>query len=109
MASEREALLQLARILGDEVVLVPLGLSRRHLPAALEEGQRRRLQAVLDGQLPRLAEALLVEAVANDDVVDRASALAYLEDRLRSLGQLLSPQQIEGLRHRLRSLRVPWA
>jgi hypothetical protein len=105
---EREALLQLARALGDETVLVPLGLSRRHLPSSLDEAQRRKLQEVLDGHLPRLAEALLAEAVASDDVVDRPSALAYLEDRLHFLGQLLSPPQIERLRHQLHSLAGPW-
>jgi hypothetical protein len=105
---EREALLQLARLLGEERVLTPLGLSRQHLPPSLDGERRQRLQALVEGELGELAAALLAEAVACDDVVDRASALAYLEDRLRSLGQLLSPQQVEQLRRRLQALTDRW-
>ncbi len=105
---EREALLHLARMLGEERVLAPLGLSRQHLPPSLDEEQRRRLQARLEGEMGRLARALLAEAAASDDVTDRPSALAYLEDRLRSLGRLLSDGQRSQLWESLLSLTEGW-
>lgn len=105
---EREALLHLARMLGDETVLAPLGLTRQHLPPALDEGQRWRLQQLLDGELGRLARALLAEAAASDDVTDRSSALAYLEDRLRSLSRLLSDGQRSQLWESLLILTEGW-
>lgn len=106
---EREVLLQVARMLGDDRVLAPLGLSRERLPPSLDDGQRQQLQSLLEGELTRLAEALLAEAAACDDVVDRHSGLVYLEDRLRHLEKLLAPHQVEHLRGRLHELTRQWA
>jgi hypothetical protein len=83
-------LAQLARLLGAEdlrAFLSPHGASEIE---ALDIG---RLRAFLDERLERLARGLLEEAVASDDVVDAASAEAYLEDRLAFFGELLSEEQ----------------
>ena len=82
MAEDPEALAQIARLLGDE-----------QLRAASAEDVRARV----DERLDQLANGLMAEATASDDVIDRASALDVLLDRLRFLGVLLS----EGQRARL--------
>jgi hypothetical protein len=70
-------LAQLARLLG----VAAEGLDVRPLPALLDE------------RLDRLARGLLEEAIASDDVVDAASAEAYLDDRLTFFGDILTEQQ----------------
>jgi hypothetical protein len=65
----------------------------RLLGAAVEGLDVQRLRTLLDERLDRLARGLLEEAVASDDVVDAASAEAYLEDRLAFFGGLLSEEQ----------------
>jgi len=72
---------------------IQLAQLARLLGAAAEGLDVRRLLALLDERLDRLARGLLEEAVASDDVVDAASAEAYLEDRLAFLGGLLSEEQ----------------
>jgi hypothetical protein len=62
-----EALAQIARLLGDDSLRV----------AGIEEVRLR----VAEG-LDLLAEGLLAEAVASDDVTDVESALSFLEARL---------------------------
>jgi hypothetical protein len=87
MAERPEALVQIARLLGDD------GLrhaSDVEVAAAVEHG------------FSRLADALVDEAAASDDVIDRKSALVYLDDRLSFLGALLE----EGQRGRLREALV---
>ncbi len=80
-------LTQLARLLGD---------------GELHGGgiDTARLRGLLGERLERLARGLLEEAVASDDVIDAASAEAYLEDRLAFFGELLSEEQ----RRRVREL-----
>lgn len=75
-------LAQLARLLGE----------------AVESLDARRLRALLDERLDRLARGLLEEAVASDDVLDAASAEAYLEDRLAFFGDVLTVAQRERVR-----------
>jgi len=65
----------------------------RLLGVAAEGLDVRRLRALLDERLDRLARGLLEEAVASDDVVDAASAEAYLEDRLSFFGGVLTEAQ----------------
>jgi len=65
----------------------------RLLGAAGDGLDVRRLRALLDERLDRLARGLLEEAVASDDVVDAASAEAYLEDRLAFFGDILTEEQ----------------
>jgi hypothetical protein len=90
-------LAQLARLLGAEELRAFLSLHGASEIEALDIG---RLRAFLDERLERLARGFLEEAVASDDVVDAASAEAYLEDRLAFFGGLLS----QGQRRRLKEL-----
>ena len=75
MAEHAEALAQLARLLDDDGLRV----------ASLETA---RIAANLN--LSRLAEALIAEAAASDDVFDRNSAVSYLESRLGFLSMVLN-------------------
>lgn len=90
-------LAQLARLLGAKESYAALG---RRGQAETKGVDTARLRAFLDERLERLARGLLEEAAASDDVVDAASAEAYLEDRLAFFGELLS----QGQRSRLREL-----
>jgi hypothetical protein len=65
----------------------------RLLGAAVEGLDVQRLRTLLDERLDRLARGLLEEAVASDDVVDAASAEAYLDDRLAFFGGILTDEQ----------------
>ena len=90
-------LAQLARLLGLEELRAS---SAPHEGSETKAIDTERLRSLLDGRLEHLARGLLEEAVACDDVVDAASAEAYLEDRLAFFGGLLSEEQ----RRRLREL-----
>jgi hypothetical protein len=72
---------------------IQLAQLARLLGVAVEGLDARRLRALLDERLERLARGLLEEAVASDDVVDAASAEAYLDDRLAFFGDILTEQQ----------------
>jgi GTP cyclohydrolase FolE2 len=88
-------LAQLARLLGAEELHA--AIARQAQGKGIDVS---RLRALLEERLERLARGLLEEAVASDDVVDGASAEAYLEDRLAFFGELLSEEQ----RRRVREL-----
>jgi len=90
-------LAQLARLLGAEELRSALARQGESEGEGIDVG---RLRAFIEERLERLARGLLEEAVASDDVVDAASAEAYLEDRLAFFGELLS----EGQRRRVREL-----
>jgi hypothetical protein len=90
-------LAQLARLLGAEEPDSALARQGRGEGEGIDVG---RLRAFLGERLERLARGLLEEAVASDDVVDAASAEAYLEDRLAFFAELLSEDQ----RRRVREL-----
>jgi len=72
---------------------IQLAQLARLLGAAVEGLDVQRLRALLDERLDRLARGLLEEAVASDDVVDAASAEAYLDDRLAFFGDILTEEQ----------------
>jgi hypothetical protein len=67
-----------------------------------------RLLALLSERLERLARGLLEEAAASDDVVDAASAEAYLEDRLAFFGELLAEEQRRRVRDLFRTAARRW-
>jgi hypothetical protein len=90
-------LAQLARLLGLEELRAS---SAPHEGSETKAIDTERLRSVVDERLERLARSLLEETVACDDVMDVASAEAYLEDRLAFFGGLLSEEQ----RRRLREL-----
>ena len=99
---------QLARLLGDEALpaSLPTGLSAGE--GALSDEQSERLRASVEAGLPRIARGLLEEAVASDDVVDAASADAFLEDRLLFLGDLLTEEQRRAIREEYRTASRRW-
>jgi hypothetical protein len=83
-------LAQLARLLGVEELRASFAPQEGSETKAIDI---ERLRSVVDERLERLARSLLEEAVACDDVVDAASAEAYLEDRLSFFGGLFSEEQ----------------
>ena len=83
MAQDPEALAQIARLLGDE-----------RLRTASAEDVRARV----DERLELLADGLMAEATASDDVSDRDSALAFLDSRIEFFVGVIS----DDLRARLR-------
>jgi hypothetical protein len=88
----REYLVQIARLIGVDFFTQRLGPPRTVEP---EVGE---LRALIDERLDRIARALVEEAAASDDVIDVATAASYLEDRLRTLSDLLTAEQAEGIR-----------
>lgn len=102
MAMQEEAMAQLARLLGR------WGLAEELAGLGQGEAARERLRRLVRGELSRLTEGLLREAAACDDVTDRASALAYLEERLTFFGDLLDEEQRAELRARFREAVHRW-
>ena len=103
-----EAILQIERLLGRAEFRGALGLQAGALPFPLDAGQRDRLSALVDERLAQLAQALLEEAMASDDVVDAPSALAFLRDRREFLGDLLSRPQAERLQAAFEQRVATW-
>ena len=102
MIPPRERLLQLARLVGLEAFVDRFGTPQ----AAEPDGDA--LRALIEERLDHLARRLVEEAAASDDVIDVASAEAYLEDRLRTLGDLLDEEQAERLRAAFREGTAGW-
>ena len=98
----RERLLQIARLAGLEAFTGRLG------PPASAEPDAGDLRSFVDERLESIAAALVEEAAASDDVIDRKSAEAYLEDRLRTLADLLTPEQAEALRTSFQERTAGW-
>jgi hypothetical protein len=99
---QRERLLQIARLTGGEAFLERFG------PPQTAEPAIDALRAFVGERLDAIAEALVAEAAASDDVIDGASAASYLDDRLRTLGDLLSEQQAERLRVAFQEKTASW-
>lgn len=102
MIPQRERLLQLARLLGAEAFAGRFG------PPQTAEPEADALSVLIDERLAELAQALVEEAAASDDVLDTSSAQAYLEDRLRTLGDLLTPEQSERVQAEFRRRTAGW-
>ncbi len=92
MIPRREALTQLARLIGNDLFLERFGSPQTAEPADEE------LATLIDDQLGVIAKGLIAEAAASDDVLDTGSAQEYLEDRLRTLAGFFSEDQLESLR-----------
>ncbi len=92
MATDPETLTQLARLLGKP-------LSALRTAAAV--------QRALDQDFDTLIEGLVTEAAASDDVLDRGSALEFLEARLDDFRPWLSEEQrtrlLESLHNKIKS------
>ncbi|MCH7838515.1 MAG: hypothetical protein IIC26_08415 [Chloroflexi bacterium] len=104
MSPSRERLLQLARLVG------PLAFAERFGPPLLLETEpdAEALRALIEERIDHVAQGLVEEAAASDDVIDPASAVAYLEDRLRTLDELLTPQQTARIRSAFREGTAGW-
>jgi phosphoglycolate phosphatase-like HAD superfamily hydrolase len=98
----RERLLQLARLAGVEAFRERFGP-----PQAAHPGEAE-LRAFVGARLDEIARRLVEEAAASDDVIDRASAAAYLEDRLGTLGDLFSKEQAARVRTRFGEETAGW-
>ena len=100
----RDRLLQLARLVG------PDAFAERFGPPLLLETipDVEALRALVRERIDHVARGLVEEAAASDDVIDTASAIAYLDDRLRTLDDLLSPQQADRIRSAFREGTAGW-
>ena len=92
MIPRREALTQLARLVGLDLFIERFG------PPQTTEAADEELAALIDERLGEIARGLTAEAAASDDVLDAASANEYLEDRLRTLADFFSAEQQASLR-----------
>ena len=106
--NERAAVVQLARLLGRHEFYRRLSLAEGADLVALDEERLAALRSLVDERLGELAEALAVEAVVNDDVIDAASAKVYLEDRLAFFGELLTEEQRQVVRRGFGRLVGRW-
>lgn len=88
----QERLIQLARLIGLDAFVEAFGAPQSAEPTD------DALRALVAQHLDHIATALVEEAAASDDVIDGASAQAYLEDRLRTLADVLDAEQAERLR-----------
>lgn len=92
MIPRRETLTQLARLIGIDLYTERFGSPQTTEPTDEE------LAALIDDRLGEIADGLIAEAAASDDVLDAGSAEEYLADRLRTLAGFLSEQQQTSLR-----------
>jgi len=104
----RVAIVQLARLLGKAEFYRRLSLAEGGESSPLDDERLAALRALVDERLGLLAEALAVEAVVSDDVIDAASAMVYLEDRLTFFGELLTEEQRQGVRRGFGRLVARW-
>lgn len=91
MLPRQERLRQLARLIGHDVFAGRFG----PLDSAVPEASA--LRALIDERSDEIANALVGEAAASDDVIDPESAQAFVDDRLRTLGDLITAEQAERL------------
>ena len=106
--TQRVAIVQLARLLGKVEFYSRLPLAEGTEPPPLDAERLAALRALVDERLGILTEALAVEAVVSDDVIDAASAKVYLEDRLTFFGELLTEEQRQGVRKGFGRLVARW-
>ena len=103
------AIVQFARIVGREDLLTCLGLpTDAPLPERLSDEQVSRARGLADERVPRIAEALLAEATALDDIQDAAGAMAYLEERLAFFAPLLTDAARAAVTEHCRAVADHW-
>jgi hypothetical protein len=94
------ALGQLGRMIGSEVRDV-LGVhDSAPFPDELAPEAYERIRALTAAHADPLSREFAAEASASDDVQDATGATAYLEDRLRFFGPLLSEETRQRIRRR---------
>ncbi len=92
MIPRREAMMQLARLVGLPNFLERFGSPQTAEPDAVE------LTALVEERIDEFANGLIAEAAAGDDVIDTASAREFLDDRLKTFRDLISEDQKRTLR-----------
>ncbi len=102
MIPPQECLVQLARLVGRDAFAEEFGPPQSAQPDA------GALATLVDERLDQIAQGLVEEAAASDDVIDAASALAYVDDRLQTLGDLLTGEQSAALRAAFREATAGW-
>ncbi len=102
MSPRREQLLQLARLAG------AAAFADRFGPPQTADPDVEALQGLVEERLAEVVRSLVEEAAASDDVIDIASAEAYLDDRLHTLGELLTKEQVERIRLGFRESIKEW-
>jgi len=92
MIPRREALTQLARLMGEEELVSRFGQAQAADPDA------ETLAGLVAGHVDDIARGLVAEAAASDDVLDRESGMEYIDDRLRTLSDLMEAEQAVAIR-----------
>ena len=98
----RERLVQIARLAGAGA------FTERFGPPQTAEPETEALRGLVEERIDTIAAALVGEAAASDDVIDTESGQAYLEDRLQTLGDLLTKEQVERVRQVFRERTAAW-
>ena len=93
MSTGPEAVVQLARLLGDP---------------RLREASPDDMHAAIDAHFQTLVEGVIAEASASDDVFDRDSALAFVTARVEFLAPVLRDAQRRLLLESLSSQVTTW-
>ncbi len=102
MIPTQERLVQLARLAGVDVFSQRFGSPQTAVPDA------DALASLVGERLDQIVRGLIEEAAASDDVIDAASARAYLDDRLRTLGDLFTPEQSAAIRATFQTATEGW-
>jgi hypothetical protein len=92
MLPQRERLIQLARLSSNDA------FARRFGPPQSAGPDAEALRLFVGEHLESIADGLVSEAAASDDITDQESAQAYLDDRLATLGDLLTDDQAGRIR-----------
>jgi len=66
------------------------------------------VRGLVEERFSLLVQGILDEAAASDDVIDRDSALTFVEDRVHFLTPLLEPNQASRLRQALQDKIETW-
>lgn len=83
-------------------------MARLLMEERLRDASPEELSRAVDTGFERLAEGIVAEASASDDVVDRESALAFVNARIEFLGPLLSNDQKQRLRAAIEEKVASW-
>ena len=84
-------MMQLARLIGLKHFLERFGSPQTAEPDA------EILAGLVEEHLDAIANGLVAEAAASDDVIDRVSAQDFFEDRLKTLGELIGEENQRAL------------
>lgn len=101
-------LVQLLRMLGRNDALTAIGTPSEPDPASLTAAQRASLSALIDARLKTIAQRLVDEAAASDDVGDAASAVQFVGDRIAGFDDLMDSVQAAQLNRLVAEAVAGW-